>query len=105
MDLLACGGEGHVLLRCGTHVDLVDVGQELLRLRGVCGGGVVCHAVQPAVPDEPKPRWLKPVQVIQVTIPRVLQAVPFSWDHAAVHLPQGVFPIHFSGVDHPAVTS
>lgn len=54
MNLLACGGVGHVLLRCGTNVDLVDLGQELLGLRWVCGGGVVRHAVEPAVPEEPR---------------------------------------------------
>lgn len=59
MDLLACGGVRHVLLRCGTHVDLVDLGQELLGLWRVCGGGVVRHAVQPAVPEEPRCRGLK----------------------------------------------
>lgn len=60
MDLLACGGVGHILLRRGTNVDLVDLSQELLGLRRVCGGGVVCHAVQPAVPEEPRCRGFKP---------------------------------------------
>lgn len=43
--------------------------------------------------------------VILVITPRVSQTVPFSWDHAAVHLPQGFFAVHLCGVDHPAVTS
>lgn len=53
MDLLAGGGVGDVLLRGAANVELVDLSQELLGLRRVCGGGVVCHAVQPAMPEEP----------------------------------------------------
>lgn len=52
MDLLAGGGVGHVLLGAATHVELVDLSQELLGLWGMCGGGVVCHTVQPAMPEE-----------------------------------------------------
>lgn len=78
MDLLAGGGVRHVLLGAAAHVDLVDISQELLGLRWVCGGGVVCHTVQPAM--------------------------PFSWNHAAIHLPHGVLSIHFCCVDYPAVT-
>lgn len=52
MDLLGGGGEGHVLLRAAAHVELVDLSQELLGLWRVSGGGVVCHRVQPAVPEE-----------------------------------------------------
>lgn len=52
VDLLAGGGEGHVLLGAATHVELVDLSQELLGLWWMCGGGVVCHTVQPAMPEE-----------------------------------------------------
>lgn len=52
MDLLAGGGVGHVLLRAATHIELVDLSQELLGLWWMCGGGVVCHTVQPAMPEE-----------------------------------------------------
>lgn len=52
MDLLAGGGVGHVRLGRTAHVELVDLRQELLGCRGVCGGGVVCHTVQPAMPEE-----------------------------------------------------
>lgn len=79
MDLLAGGGIGHVLLRGAAHVELVNLSQELLGLWRMCGRGVVGNAVQPAM--------------------------PFSWHHAAVHLPQGPLPVHLCGVDHPAVTS
>lgn len=51
MDLLAGGGARHVLLLAAAHVDLVDISQELLGLWWVCGGGVVRHTVQPAVPE------------------------------------------------------
>lgn len=52
MDLLAGGGVGHILLGAATHVELVDLSQELLWLWWMCGGGVVCHTVQPAMPEE-----------------------------------------------------
>ncbi len=52
MDLLAGGGEGHVLLGAAAHVELVDLSQELLGLRWMCGGGVICHTVEPAMPEE-----------------------------------------------------
>lgn len=52
VDLLGGGGEGHVLLRAAAHVELVNLSQELLGLRWVCGGGVVRHTVQPAMPGE-----------------------------------------------------
>lgn len=51
VDLLAGGGARHVLLPAAAHVDLVDISQELLGLWWVCGGGVVRHTVQPAVPE------------------------------------------------------
>lgn len=51
MDLLAGGGVGHVLVGGAAHVELVNLSQELLGLRRVCGGRVVCHAVEPAVPE------------------------------------------------------
>ena len=51
MDLLAGGGVGHVRLGRTTHIELVDLRQELLRCRGVCGGRVVCHTVEPAMPE------------------------------------------------------
>ena len=50
MDLLGGGGEGHVLLGRGAHVELVRLCQELPGHGRVCGGGVVRHTVQPAVP-------------------------------------------------------
>lgn len=52
VDLLAGGAVWDVLLRAAAHVELVDLGQELLGLWRVCGGGVVCHTVQPAMPGE-----------------------------------------------------
>lgn len=52
MDLLAGGGVGHVLLGGATHIELVDFSQELLGLWWVCGRGVICHAVQPAMPED-----------------------------------------------------
>ena len=52
VDLLAGGGVRHVLRCAAAHVELVDVSQELLGLRWVCGGGVLCHTVQPAMPKE-----------------------------------------------------
>lgn len=52
MDLLAGGGVGYILLRSATDIDLVDIGQKLLRLQWMCGGGVVGHAVKPAMPEE-----------------------------------------------------
>lgn len=51
MDLLASGGVRHVLLWGATHVELVDLSQEFLGLWRVSGGGVIGHAVQPAVPE------------------------------------------------------
>lgn len=59
MDLLAGGGIGHVLLGGATHVELVDLSQELLGLWWVCGGGVVCHTVQPAMPEGVKKKKKK----------------------------------------------
>lgn len=52
VDLLAGGGEGHILLRAATHVELVDLSQELLGLRWMCGGWIIRHTVQPAMPGE-----------------------------------------------------
>lgn len=52
MDLLAGGRIGHVLLWGAAHVELVNLSQELLGLRRMCGRGVVGHAVQPAMPEE-----------------------------------------------------
>lgn len=52
MNLLAGGGVGHVLLGGAAHVELVDFSQELLGLWWVCSRGVVCHTVQPAMPEE-----------------------------------------------------
>jgi len=52
VDLLLGGGEGNVALRVGAHVELMDLRQELPGHRRVCGGGVLRHAVQPAVPEE-----------------------------------------------------
>lgn len=52
VDLLAGGGVWHVLLRGAAHIELVDLSQELLGLRRMCGGGVFGHTVQPAMPEE-----------------------------------------------------
>lgn len=52
VDLLAGGGVGHILLWGAAHVELVDLGQELLGLGRVCGWRVICHAVQPAMPED-----------------------------------------------------
>lgn len=52
VDLLAGGGVGHVLLGGAAHVELVDLSQELLGLWWMCSGGVLCHTVQPAMPEE-----------------------------------------------------
>lgn len=52
VDLLAGGGVRHILLRGAAHVDLVDLSQELLGFWRMCGGGVICYAVQPAMPEQ-----------------------------------------------------
>lgn len=59
MDLLAGGGEWHVLLRGAAHVDLVDLSQELLGVWRMCGRGVISHTVQPAMPEQEtgKKKW------------------------------------------------
>lgn len=52
MNLLAGGGVWNILLRAATHVDLVHLRQELLGLWRMCGRGVVCHRMQPAMPEQ-----------------------------------------------------
>lgn len=52
MDLLAGGGVWHILLCAATHVDLVHVSQKLLGLWWMGGRGVICHTVQPAMPEQ-----------------------------------------------------
>lgn len=55
MDFLRSGGIRDVTLRGSTHVDLVDFCQKLLGLWRMCGGRVISHAVQPAVPEKHNP--------------------------------------------------
>lgn len=109
LDLLAGGWIGNILLTCPGHVDLMNLSIELLGLQRVCGGWVVCHTVQPAVPEEHRRNTLLMCLLllfIGTNLSRVKQKlVPFSRNHAAVHIPQSLFPIHLCGVDHPAVTS
>lgn len=54
LDLLAGGGVGDVLLRGGAHVELVDLGEELLGFERMCGGRVVRYTVKPAMPEHKK---------------------------------------------------
>lgn len=109
LDLLAGGWIGNILLTCPGHVDLMNLSIELLGLQRVCGGWVVCHTVQPAVPEEHRRNTLLMcllLPFIGTNLSRVKQKlVPFSRNHAAVHIPQSLFPIHLCGVDHPAMTS
>lgn len=52
MNLLAGGGIRNIAVERATEVNLMNLGQELLGLWRVGGGGVISHAVQPTMPEK-----------------------------------------------------